>query len=230
MKAKKVMPLMAGIVSSFIFTSCSGNTLQSGSSASSGTPFLEPQFNQDVTCTSLSIGNNPAQDITFTVTSAYLVEDIHSLPAENFEDDLFAEMEDLDSLPPSEFNFAEGEAVRFLCIDQTVKNDLSSEVSFSTGNQRVLVLDSSTGEAVESDVIYSEPIYIDANGKNDASEVARGIRPHLFNVTLAPNEACNITVGYAVTDTALEKPLAYSLNPFGREESAAQQLVLGYVE
>lgn len=230
MNTKIVLHFIACIASVGGLFACSSVPASTSTTAQAEPFSLKPEFNQSVTCTSLSINGSPEQNLIITLSSAYIVSDIHSLPSENFEDDISPIIQNGDTLSAVDFGFNEKDTANLLCICQTVTNDSEANVTFHVNSNRLFILDNSTGEMLGDTGIHIEPIYIDAGGKNDMSEVSPGIRPHQFAVSLEAGETCDIAVGYVLTDEALAQPLAYKLNPFGREESATQRLVLGYVE
>lgn len=192
---------------------------------------IEPQFNQSVTCSSLSIGDGKPDTLDIIVTGATVLGDIHSLPSENYTDDIVSQISGWDSLPASLLSLDGSAEIHFLCVTQTVTNTSEKEVEFYVNSNRVIALDNSNGEELsDAGMFTTDPIYIDAGGKNDLTETADGVRQHMFRISLAAGESVDVTVGYAVSESLLQHPLMYVINPFGREDSAAGRLVLGYVE
>lgn len=202
------------------------------SAASSEVQSSTPQFSQSIVCSGLSFDGVDAPELEVEIDRAMIVQDFHTFPAENFKDDIAAQIAGWITLPASLLPMADEDAqIRLLCVTQTITNNSAQEVTFSA-NARLIALDSATGEELEavSGDLASEPLYIDASGKNDMTEAASGIRPHQFQITLAAGESVKITTGFAVSGKLLEMPLLYWVNPFGREDAAAGRVVMGYVE
>lgn len=192
---------------------------------------FEPQFNQSVMCSNLPIGDEKPKNLDILVTAATIVDDIHSLATENFTDSITNQISGWNSLPSSLLGLEDDTRISLLCVNQTITNNSGEEVEFYVNSNRVIALDNSSGNELSDDgYLYANPIYIDANGKNDLTEVDDGVRRSMFKITLAAGETTDVTVGYAVSDELLEYPLMYVINPFGREDSSAGRLVLGYVE
>lgn len=232
---KKACVLLTTFVMLLSLCACAGGS-SSGNDASSSAEQVDiditkTQFNHQVTCSSLSIGEKPSQDLAISISKAYVEPDIHALASDHFNDGIREQISGWDTLPASLLCVEEGTAVKLLCIEQSVTNKSEQQVEFSVGANQIIAVDSATKTYIDPEYDFSaELIYVDANQKNDMTEIEEGVHLHSNTITLAPGESVNIVLGYAVSEKLLTYPLTYLVNPFGREESAAERLVLGYVE
>ena len=232
---KKVCMLLMAIAIILSLCACTGGS-SSGHDASlspgqADIDITETQFNHQVTCSSLSIGEKPSQDLAISISKAYVEPDIHALASEHFNDGIREQISGWDTLPSSLLCVEEGTAVKLLCIEQSVTNKSEEPAEFGVGTNQIIAVDSETKEDIDPEYDFSaELIYVDANEKNDTTEVEQGVHLHSNTITLAPGESVKIVLGYAASEKLLTYPLTYLVNPFGREETAAERLVLGYVE